>query len=364
MHFNHWRTLPCILFLVLFLAGCTQGVKEYWKTTKRYYYGYINTPAELDLDVDEIPAGAEVIAIAMPAIDAELMRFERALFALDRDPDGAWMQQFTGRHSWISGMAIIDLEGNAVNRWPDSSLKNLDFKPLVEIMPEKTTRLLRTYAQDTPLGPEVYVAVPILEAGSTARYFVAHFDPRDLMSRAPYSSEFMVVAPDVLLWPGKYQAGATPVVNEDWSRSIRRSANGTVRNEAGEFFWVGRYLGTMPLAFAAPESGEFPEVEGQMAPYSSGGFRGTLPPAGAWGSEAEAGERVILMEAAPPPPDYFGGSGLRESTVGDGVMEEPAEGIEQPQSTGKTEIAPPPPDMRHYQDGPDAGDEVGGPGEN
>lgn len=348
LYFSRSRAFMCVVLMVFTLAGCTQGVKEYWKSTKRYYYEYINTPAAVDMELeDKLPLGVEVIGVAVPPIDSELQRFERTMFALDRNPDGAWMQNFVGTHSWISGMALIDLEGKVLEQWPDTPLKTLDFTPLVNILPNKTTRILRTYAQDTPMGPEVYVAVPILEAGITARYFVAHFDPRDLFSRAPYSSEIMVAAPGVLLWPGKFKAEATPVVTEDWSNSIRRSTDGAVSNAAGKFFWVGRFLGTMPMAFAAPETGEFPEAPGQMDQYGgAGGFKGSLPPAGIWGSESESGERVILMDVAPPPPN-FRGDKVNEAPVTDSAPE----GDTPPVDSSSQHAAPPPPDY-NYQDGP------------
>lgn len=354
LHISRRRALACVLLMIFCLAGCTQGVKDYWKTSKSYYYEYINTPAEVDLTLEEeLPAGVEAIGVAVPPIDAELRRFERALFALDRNPDGAWMQNFSARHSWISGMALIDMEGNLIEQWPDTSLKNLDFKPLVEILPNKTTRLLRSYAQETPMGPEVYVAVPILEEGVTARYFVVHFDPRELFSRAPHSAEIMVSAPGVLLWPGKYQAASTPVVTEDWSSSISRSTHGYIHNSTGEFFWVGRYLGTLPMAFAAPDKGEFPVVAGQMDQYGgAGGFAGSLPPTGAWGAESEAGDRVILMEAAPPPPDFQG------RQVNETPVEESVEGAEVRDSS--SQAVPPPPDYQ-YQDGPDDGTHINKP---
>lgn len=344
LHISRLRTFVCLLLVVGLFTGCTQGVKNYWKTTKHYYYEYINTPATVDMELeDNIPKGTEAIAQAMPPIDAELRRFERAMFALDRNPDGAWMQNLVAHHPWVSGMALIDLDGKVIEQWPDSSLKSLDFTPLVKILPDKTTRILRAYAQDTPLGPEVYVAVPILEAGVTARYFVAHFDPRDLFSRAPNSSEIMVASPEVLLWPGKYQVGATPVGEEDWRRSIRNSTDGTIRNGTGEFFWVGRYLGTLPMAFAAPETGEFPVAQGQMDQYQGqGGFQGALPPAGTWGAETESGERVILMEAAPRPPN-FKDSGVKETPVEDSGTP--------PEGGTSGDAAPRPPDYK-YQDSP------------
>ncbi len=357
LHISRGHALACVLLITFMFAGCTQGVKEYWKTSKRYYYEYINTPAEVDLELEEkLPAGVEAIGVAVPPIDAELRRFERTMFALDRNPDGAWMQNLVANHSWISGMALIDLEGNVVEQWPDTSLKSLDFKPIVSILPGKTTRLLRSYAQDTPMGPEVYVAVPILEEGVTARYFVAHFDPRELFSRAPHSAEIMVAAPDVLLWPGKFKADATPVVTEDWSSSIRRSTNGSIHNSTGEFFWVGRYLGTLPMAFAAPESGEFPVAAGQMDQYGgAGGFAGSLPPAGRWGAESEAGDRVILMEAAPPPPDFKGGQ------VNEAPLSEPEVQSAPPADSPSPKSAPPPPDTYKYRDGPDDGTHINKP---
>ena len=65
LHISRGHALACVLLITFMFAGCTQGVKEYWKTSKRYYYEYINTPAEVDLELEEkLPAGVEAIGVA------------------------------------------------------------------------------------------------------------------------------------------------------------------------------------------------------------------------------------------------------------------------------------------------------------
>ena len=62
LHISRGRALACVLLITFMFAGCTQGVKEYWKTSKRYYYEYINTPAKVDLELEEeLPAGVAVV---------------------------------------------------------------------------------------------------------------------------------------------------------------------------------------------------------------------------------------------------------------------------------------------------------------
>ena len=87
----------------------------------------------------------------------------------------------------------------------------------------------------------------------------------------------------------------------------------------------------------------------------AGGFAGSLPPAGRWGAESESGDRVILMEAAPPPPDFKGGQ------VNEAPLREPEVQSAPPADSPSPKSAPPPPDTYKYRDGPDDGTHINKP---
>lgn len=287
---------------VLALSACGQTSKNYWKTVKGYYHGYVNKPATLDMDdMGVYSPGEGVLAETVPPLERVFEQFKRSLFSLDKAPSDAWMHTFVSRFPWIDGVALVDKEGNIQHRWPTVSVKEYNFAFLKDSKVNPRVRHLVGYAEETPLGPEVYVATQIVDQGQPSGFFVVYFDPRSLFGHVQNSSEFMVAAPGALLWPGKFDAPTTPVATANWA-SLTSSTSGTVSNATGEFVWYSYYLGTLPLVFAAPNKGDFPEVPGQMEMLSS--FQGvdsgeaiTSAVMTESAPEREPGERMIL---APP----------------------------------------------------------------
>lgn len=252
-----------VLIITFLATGCFQTTKDYWKTTKSYYNEYINKPAVVDMDnMGVYSPGEEVLAESLPPLEKVLERFKRTLFNLDKAPSDNWMYAFVQRFPWISGVAMVDLEGKVLHEWPSVSIKEYNYS-FVQGRDFKVRQLVG-HAEESPLGPEVYVATQIMEKAQPSGFFVVHFDPRALFAHVYGSSDFMVAAPGVLLWPGKYEASATPVAETDWAKLAYSSSSGTVKNDQGKFVWYAIMMGNMPMVFAAPDEGDFPVAQGQM----------------------------------------------------------------------------------------------------
>lgn len=267
---NTFFSVLSLLILLLCVSGCTQTTKDYWKTTKGYYYEYLNKPAIVDMeDMGVYSPGEGFLAETMPPLERVLERFKRTLFSLDKPPSDNWMYSFVHRFPWISGVAMIDVEGKVLHQWPSVTLKEHDFSFIQEDKANPNVRHLIGHAEDSALGPEVYVATQIMDKANPSGYFVVYFDPRALFAHVYGSADFMVAAPNVLLWPGKYEASATPVAEADWASLTRGNSSGNVSNSNGEFVWYSIMMGTLPMVFAAPDEGNFPEAPGQMELLSS-----------------------------------------------------------------------------------------------
>ena len=327
--------LTSFLFLVLVLssAACTQTTKDYWKATKGYYYEYINKPATVDLeDMGVYSPGEGYLAENLPPVERVLERFKRTLFSLDKAPSDNWMYSFVSRFPWIEGVALVNVEGKVIHQWPTVSLNEYDYSFLKEDKANPNIRHLIGHASETALGPHVYVATQILDSAQPAGYFIVHFDPRVLFSHVNGSAEFMVAAPGVLLWPGMFETSATPVASADWSKLTSSNLSGRVSNSNGTFVWYTIMIGTMPMVFAAPDEGSFPEAPGQLEMLAA--FRGVesgeainmaiMDPA----DESEAGSSSVL--APPRQEGALPGPGAGESDV-DEMKPGPANGTEQPE---------------------------------
>jgi hypothetical protein len=143
-------------------------------------------------------------------------------------------------------------------------MKELDYNPLLYEDKRQSSRALRAYAENTPLGPEVILATPLFDGMDFLGVVAANFDMRNLMTHSSNADSLVVLTPMALLWPGKYDYAATPLAKVDWDLATRRSSSGTCSNDTGTFYYIVRYLANLPMVFAVPSKGTFPDGDGNV----------------------------------------------------------------------------------------------------
>lgn len=305
------------LFLALALAlfcGCSsyQPVKNVWKGTKGLWNTYVSPPASVNYeDKGDLPPQARELSTAMLGVDKELTRLERVMQNADKPPTQQWLDNLFASFPWLSGFAGIKYDGKILGQQPADSLKDLDFNPLLYEDKKQNSHALRADVQPSPMGPEVMLATPLYDGVDFLGIVVAYFDMRALMAHSANASDIVALCPTALLWPGKYDFAATPLAGVDWAKVVTESSAGTCSNATGSFFYMVRYLGNLPIIFAIPEKGTFPEGNGALEQ----GFA-FFPP---------TREKV----APPPAPEH---APIKESPVESfGKSEDEEEAIQQPQ---------------------------------
>ena len=235
--------------MALLLAGCGDtSMHDTWKSTKGLYYEYINRPASVDYDDKGDLEDSQVpLARNMQALDTELTRFERYMMNQDRPPSQAQVDDLLTRFRWVGGVAAVSAEGEMLAQ-QSVSIKQLDYAALLAIEPHHP-RDLRAMVQMTDFGPEVLIAAPIYDSSEFKGLYIAHFDMRLLLEGVPNPGDLIILSPEGVIWPGVYGGGA--LAGEDWKEIVKSRTTGRV----GEFYWLCRYFGGMPLIFAAPTQG-------------------------------------------------------------------------------------------------------------
>ena len=252
---------------VLLLVGCRtpQTVKDAWKGTRSYYYEYLNTPAKVDMDdKGNVLDHQAALGISIADFDMQLQELERALQNSDQRPDANWVGVMTARFPWLSGIALTDEEGIPHAQIPDSFPKPFDISSLLEADPKQQIKDLRAFVRDDPLGPEIYVGNPVYIGADFRGIITVHFDPRALLARTGDAAQVMIAGPNGILWPGIYDAEATPIAHVDWAERVKSEVYGVERNDLGAFYWVCRYIGNLPLIYAIRVEGDFPINEENM----------------------------------------------------------------------------------------------------
>ena len=88
---------------------------------------------------------------------------------------------------------------------------------------------------------------------------------RSNMQYSKTPDNVVILSPQALLWPGKYDFAATPLAGVNWDEVTQKSTSGTCSNANGTFYFNVRFLGNVPLVFAVAENGNFPTGNGDVA---------------------------------------------------------------------------------------------------
>ena len=240
------RIFLCVLLMLVFSAGCStnQTVKNTWKSTKGFWYTYVNKPVSIDYDdKGEIPEYEEKLAKAMMGIDKQLLALERTMQNADRAPTPEWLNDFSTRFPWVNGLVGLDAKGSIVGQ-AGAERSDLDFTPLLENDPKQNIRSLRAHVQETAQGPEVMLAVPLYDGLDFLGVVAVHFDIDSLARFSDDPQSIIICSPAGTLWAGSF--GSMP---GDWDRITRQNAYGSISDGGNTYVWVTRYLGNYPLVF-------------------------------------------------------------------------------------------------------------------
>lgn len=319
-----------VLLAAAFLCGCNayQPTKNVWKTTKGLWNTYVSPPASVDYEEKgDLPPQALTLSTSMIGIDVELGKLERVMQNADKPPTREWLNNLFASFPWLSGFAGVKYDGTILGQEPANALKELDFIPLLYEDKKQNSRALRADVQPSPLGPEVMLATPLYDGVDFLGIVVAYFDIRALMHYSEHPQDMVVLSPSALLWPGKYEFAATPLAGLDWGEIVKHSSAGTCTNATGSFFYLVRYLGNLPLIFAVPEKGQFPEGNGDVQqgaqffpqereklppppmPERANKVDGAVPSFGTAGVEAPlSGAALEGASPAPSPADAVSGA--------------------------------------------------------
>ncbi len=243
----------------LVLVGGCSTLETSWKSTKSFYYTYINAPAVIDYEEKGALSEAEFrLATRMVGIDIQLEHLERYLQNADRPPTEESVNLLFTSFPWLNGLVAIDPEGNVLAKEPPFSMKELDFSGIAKTEARGgEMRGVRGFVEDTPLGPEVLAGIPVYMDSEMRGMLVIHFDMRTLLSYTDGTEDLVVLAPQCVLWAGDLDVASTPLASQDWADITRSSTQGTASNKNGEFIWMARFIGKQPIIFATPIRGTF-----------------------------------------------------------------------------------------------------------
>ncbi len=249
-----------ITFTLSLQACSTIQDAESWKTTKRLYFTYINSPVEVDYEeIIEISDAEALLSTNLIRVDYQLTSFQDHLEQISLPPSGAELQAFMNRFPWVSGVALINTSGEVTGAYPEQYSNSLNFAQLLSA--EETEleqregkpnlRKIRVSVQADGEGQIILVGRPAFDnEGAFLGVFITYFDMRELFSYVQMDPAVFSLAGNTPLWLGDYTIGQTPLAGIDFIEETNSSTRGTHKNDYGTVSWINRYFYEQPIIFA------------------------------------------------------------------------------------------------------------------
>ncbi len=272
------------VLLVCFLMGsigCSsnQTLKNAWKGTRSVWYSTVNVPATIDYDeTGSLEEYQMQLAKSMVGVDSQLIALEKTMSNADKPPTEQWTRALFTRFPWLDGFTGARADGTMIGQVPGPPVKSLDFHPLLVEDPKHPRRSVRGYVQDTPMGPEVFLATPLYDTQEFIGIVAVYFDMRAVLRYSEAPDDMVIISPNAILWPGKYNFASTPMAGIAWDKITLEANSGTVTNASGTFYWSMRYFGNIPLIFGVPVKGSFGDTPAsRTGPTSEGPYAEVKP---------------------------------------------------------------------------------------
>lgn len=240
----------CLALALVALTGC-DTMRRTWKDTQDLYRTYVNVDPAVDLKADDHDHWEAVLAPLMTPVDMQLGELARMVDNQDSFPDDTWADSLLKRFPWLTGMVASNMYGVELMVRPDVSLKPRNVAPLVAVGDAWRDRKLRSFVDNTPLGPEVYVASPFFKDNVLQGIVAAHFDMRSLVQLSPDSGKLLVITPEAVLWAGDLGALAAAAQAEPWADILKDEVQGEIEVQGHPLVWLTRYLGDQQIVYLA-----------------------------------------------------------------------------------------------------------------
>lgn len=244
------RALVTALCFLFFAAGCST-VHETVKDTKQLYDEYVVPKPEVELDNDDLDREQLRLARLFKPVDEHINNLRKYLDGMDKLPKEEWFKRLFTEYGWISGVMIVDVAGEVRFQHPPQSLKQHDLSPFMEWGEAWHDHYLRAFAVNTSLGPEIYLANPFFKDSEWQGLVVVHFDPRKLLRFCPEPDDLILLSPNDVLWPGKYEQDAQAMAGLPWEEMLEDGEFGEYKGSRGKYYWIARHLGYYHIIYAA-----------------------------------------------------------------------------------------------------------------
>ncbi len=227
-----------ILTLILFIPGCggiTELRDRYWPTG----------PSEYEMkmtgkDMDKLHL--ELTENIYP-MDTQLSMLLRRLSVRDDYPTREWKENLVRDFPWLNGITVLDTENRVRSEYPEDGIKQLEYSPLFSRALELPLGQTMLEVEDTPLGPEILLAVAVYQDFETDGLTVVHFDPRSFVADSTNPDEIILVCREKVVWPGQYQELQEALEQVEWRELTRKKISGKIEVENSRFFWFARAVG-------------------------------------------------------------------------------------------------------------------------
>ncbi len=238
-----------LFFCLLMVSACNIRDTETGRATHDFYFGYINTPTELNLnDADKLKAMETKLSNKFALLDKELSDLARTLESISDPTNRQVVTDMLNRFPWISNAFVINAGAEIAGALPPRVPVYIDFSYLNLYEEIKARELYGNILSDQD-HKTFLVARPYIRNGDLIGYLAVSFEVEALLPLIGDSSNVFIKTPEEILFSGNNFNVVQQITNDQWNKQIDLRSIGHRALDNEHAAWVVRYYAKLPLIF-------------------------------------------------------------------------------------------------------------------
>ncbi len=231
------------MITVLQLTSC-----QTWSKIRQFYESqFYSSQVELEYETG-MDQAEERAAILFAQVDQKLDPLLQELELQEDWPADNWADRLYEAHPWLSGVQVMDTQGQVQQGAQDQDLP-WDRQNILKLHDNWQDQNMEFAV--FPSGNSTWMTIirPCMQENEWQGLLLAFFRIDSLFRQSSQPQDILLLSRQKVLWPGGYPDRAQELLETGFTQRLKHQSHGEVEVSGLDFYWIARYVGSEPLLY-------------------------------------------------------------------------------------------------------------------
>lgn len=231
-----------VVFFIVFCLGCA---KLNFISSK---FRHFTSPRKVSMEKADISDSKREMADLFASSDKKLHKLIREIKTFEKNASERAAESFYSNFEFTDRVALMNLDADIEKKYPGDAKLQKELSKLLEGV-HKSDYPRKIHYRLAHKNSDIFIFKPVYKEYSLYGYLVVGVNIHSLVRENRSASQFLVLTPQRVLWPGKYKELVPKMLDQDWNRRLKNAVTGEIYLNKQSYIWFARYIGFDPIVY-------------------------------------------------------------------------------------------------------------------